>query len=98
VDAVRSRAGACSPMMAAMAAEVTIRPACAARHRRAPETPTKKSADEPTGDGTDRTSDHQTRACTGSRTEHIGVGGWRNCQVAVIAFVLKPHDFVLKKV
>jgi hypothetical protein len=70
---IRSRAGACSPMMAEMAAEVIIRPACAARHRRAPERPTKKSADEPTGHGTDRTSDHQTRACT----DHIGVGGWR---------------------
>ena len=35
-----------------------IRPACAARHPRAPERPAKKSADEPTGDDTDRTSDH----------------------------------------
>jgi hypothetical protein len=29
-----------------------------ARHRRAPERPAKKSPDEPTGDGTDRASDH----------------------------------------
>ena len=50
-------------MMAAMAAEVIIRPACAARHRSAQERPAKKSAGEPTGDGPDRTSDHQTRAC-----------------------------------
>ena len=45
LDPITER-GSCSPMMAAMAAEVIIRPACAARHRRAPERPAKKSADE----------------------------------------------------
>jgi hypothetical protein len=78
-------------MMAAVAAEVIIRPACAARHRRAPERPAKKSANEPTGDGTDRTSDHQTRACTGSRTDHIGVGVGEIARIAVIVFGWKPH-------
>jgi hypothetical protein len=73
-------------MMAAMAAEVIIRPACAARHRRAPERPAKKSADELTGDGTD----HQTRACTGSRTDHIGVSGDRPHRLRLEATRLRP--------
>ena len=85
-------------MMAAMAAEVIIRPAYAARHRRAPERPAKKSADEPTGDGTDRTSDHQTRACTGATPIISAWAVGEIARIAVIAFGWKPHEFVLKKV
>jgi hypothetical protein len=57
---------------------VIIRPACAARHLRAPERPTKNPPmSPPVTAPTGRPPD---RACTGSRTDHIGVGGWRNCQ------------------
>ena len=70
---------ACSPMVTAMAVEVTIGPACAVPHWRTPERPAEKSTYDPAGDGTDRTSHHETRACTGSRADQISVGAWRNC-------------------
>jgi hypothetical protein len=66
-------------MMAAMAVEVTIRPARAATHRGTPERPAKKSTYEPAGDGTDRTSHYETRARAGGRANQISVGAWRNC-------------------
>ena len=89
--------GPCSPTMAATAAEVIIRPACAAPHRwpqkgRPKNPPMSPPATAPTGPATTRP-----RACAGSRTDHIGVGGWRSCQdrrhrLRLEAARLRPYE------
>ncbi len=67
-----------------MPPEVAV-PARAASDRRAPERPTKNATDDAAGDGTERTSDHKTRACAGSRSTSLTKPGPAESQTMLMS-------------
>ena len=66
------------PTIRAVATEIVVNPARTATNWRPPKGSAEKTADDPSGNRSNRTRNQQARACSGSGADHVGASDRRN--------------------